>query len=202
MTIRSTERRVRLALFAAALVASPGAAAAQAPAAPPRWEAGLALGYGTVEITSREGRGGGRGALAMDFRIARALARGTRVSVELGGWAMEYANIWDPAKGESVSGLSVGLQVTPVRAWPLFVEAGAGLITYTNHHPLEFGSDGTGWRAAVGYEVALPASFVLVPSVQRSGGRLRDIRNALVSETGLGYSVTSVRVALLRRWGR
>jgi hypothetical protein len=200
--VRSDWRVMMALLFvaSASLVARP--VQAQEAEGPKPWWIGFLMGYGSTELTSDLGRGGNMGTLTMAFSGGRSFGQRLRVGFEIGGWLLESGDLWDPSKGESLSQAAVIAQLAPVADLPLFVEAGAGLTMYTNHRPLEFGSWGAGWMVGAGWAFDLSQTLRLVPSVNANGGRLRDIDNALVTETGLRYSVWGVRLGLRKDFGR
>ena len=162
----------------------------------------LQMGYAATALTSDVGRGGPKGTFTMAFCGGRALGERVRVGLELGGWLLEASDVWDPSTGESVSQMALIVQVSPLARSTLYVEGGVGITTYTNHRPPEFGGRGTGWSCGAGWNARLPRSIRLVPSVNLSGGRLRDIENVLVVERGLRYAVWDVRLGLIKDFGR
>jgi hypothetical protein len=201
--VSGIDRRIVLALLfvVSASVVTRQAQAQGAEGLRPWWVE-LQMGYGSTELTSDLGRAGHKGTFTLAFRGGRSFGERLRVGLELGGWLLEAGNIWDPSKGERVSQVAVIAQLRPVVDLPLFVEAGAGLAYYTNNRPLEFGSRGTGWTVGAGWGFSLTRTVHLAPSVNVSGGRLRDIDNVLVSETGLRYSAWDLRLGLTKDFGR
>ena len=191
---------IALILVATSSVVTEEVKAQEAEGSDPWWVE-FQLGYGSTELISDLGRGGNRGAATIASRGGRAFGERFRMGLEIGGWLLESGDIWDPSEGESLSDIALIAQLTPFTDLPLFAEAGAGLTMYTNNQPLEFGSWGAGWTVGAGWPFIISRTFRFVPTVHASVGFLRDIDNALTTETGLGYTAFDLRLGLMKEFG-
>lgn len=207
-------RFVRSGLAALGLVLMPalGAAPLAAQSArdstvarpPGPWFAGLSLGYGSLHLTSDQRSGDARSVFVMGFRGGRAINERLRVGIDIGGWLLEPGDVWDPSQGESVSVFGAFAQLFPIAGVPFYAELGGGSASYTDNSPSDFDRRGTGWTLGAGYEWRSGGRFVLVPGVGVgvSGGRLGDISNGVLTETGLRYRAWDMRLTGLLRFGR
>ena len=171
------------------------------PGAPERqwfW-ASTQFGYGVLDKSSDQETHNQQGTFAMALDLGLTLNHHVRVGVQLNGWLLESYNVWDPAKGESVSQAFVITQVYPWSDCNAFVKAGVGRATYSNSGPLEFGSSGWGQTIGVGYDWPLGRGVSLTSTINYSQGGLGDVHNVLVTIYDRRYRVFDVGVGLTYR---
>jgi hypothetical protein len=158
--------------------------------------ADVQFGYGVVHRSSDQEPRQQQGTFALAFTLGGTLSRYVRLGGQLNGWLLEGFDVWDPAKGVSVSQALAIAQIYPWPARGLFLKVGAGRATYTNHHPFEFGSSGWGGTIGVGYNVLVGRRFALTPMVNYSGGSLGGVTNQIVTVQNRAYSVFDFGIAL------
>lgn len=159
-----------------------------------RWFIGIAPGYGRLRVDSDLGAVHAQGAFTLPFRVGRRLGDRLTIGVELVGWLIAPYDYNDPAKGASVSEATLFARFRPSARVPLFVEAGGGAASYTNHAPDAFDATGTGWWAGVGWTHRVRDGLRVVPSAHWSGGRFRDTRNVLIQRTGFRFDAWDLRL--------
>jgi hypothetical protein len=126
--------------------------------------ASLARSYSVTEATTQ-------GKFTMALRGGIALAPGILVGVELGGWTIQGADMWDPATGEAISTRFLIAQVYPLARRALFVRGGGGRVEYWNHRPGENGASGSAGIVGLGWDFPLGAAgFYVTPSIDYSRG--------------------------------
>lgn len=158
--------------------------------------ADVQFGYGVLDRSSDQEPHNRQGTFALAFTLGGTLSRYVLLGAELNGWLLEAYSLDDPAKGESVSQALAVVQVYPWPARGLFLKAGVGRATYTNHHPLEFGSSGWGEAIGVGYNWPIGKRISLTPVINYSRGNLGSVANQLVTIRNREYSVFDFGIAL------
>jgi hypothetical protein len=191
-------RSTRLAIVLGALIL-PGVAAPAEPATR-RWQFGLRLGYGALELAADQAPSRRLDTFAMSFDAGCDVTRHLYLGATLGGWLIEAYDWQDPAAGESVSQLLAVARLRPWAARGWFVQAGAGRATYTNHHP--YASGGSGWGRTLGAGCVCPVAtgLCLVPQVSFGGGGFGDVARPVAPVSGRRFEVWELAVALA--WGR
>jgi len=182
----------------ALLVAAPSAA--QQTEGEDRWWVSAGMGYGSVTLDDNQGGEASHGTFAMSFSGGYAFGPRFRLGLLLGGWLLEASDMWDPAKGESVSHFALLLQGQPMSRLPLVLEAGAGRAAYTNGAPDASNTGGWMWTAGVGYDVHLGRALRLTPSMHFATG-CYDSVDLPGSFSADAYSVGEARITAGWSWG-
>jgi hypothetical protein len=157
------------------------------------------LGYGLLDRFSDQEPHDEQGAFALAFTLGGTLNRHVRLAAQINGWLVEASDLYDPAKGASISQLFVIVQVYPWQARGAFLKVGAGRAIYTNHDPDVFGSSGWGQTVAVGYDLPVSGRFSLTPAINFSRGSLGHVDNVLVTVQNRRYRVFDFGIAVTYR---
>jgi hypothetical protein len=135
---------------------------------------GGSAGYGSVDVHTAEVSKDSYGTFALGFRGGYAVNPHAVIGIELNGWTLkpyDY-NGRDPAKGESVSNVSLFVNYFPLAEIPVYIAGGAGQLTYTNNSQEINGRDsGSSWFAGGGYEIPISKETMLVPQFRYSQGQ-------------------------------
>jgi hypothetical protein len=153
-------------------------------------------GYGSIERSSDQEQRSRHDGFALAFKLGGTVNRYVRLGAELNGWLLESYDLNDPAKGESVSQILAIVQAYPWPSRGLFLKAGAGRATYTNHRPFEFGSSGWGATLGVGYDLRAARKISVTPVANYSRGSLGGVENQLVNIRNRQYSALDFGVAI------
>jgi hypothetical protein len=190
-------RRV-LVVFSMVLMAGTSVFAQSKPERTGFW-ASVQVGYGLLDKFSDQEPHNEQGTLALALNLGGTLNRHLRLGAQINGWLVEASDLYDPAKGASISQIFVIAQVYPWSARGAFLKVGAGWAIYTNHHPDAFGSSGWGQTIAVGYDWPVSRRFSLTPAIDYSRGSLGDVDNVLVTVQNRRYRVFDFGIAVTYR---
>jgi hypothetical protein len=146
-----------LALCACGLLTSVQHAAAQnaglAEASSSGFWGGIDVGYARLSRLYSVSSASSEGQFTMALRGGIAIDPQLLLGIELGGWTIESADLWNPAKGEAISTRFLIAQYRPMEDSRFFLRGGGGSVVYWNHRPGEDGASGTGYFVGLGYDI-------------------------------------------------
>jgi len=189
--------RLRFALAPLALVpvlaVAPGpTVCAQQASAGRGWWAAIEMGHGWLTRSEDGAPSVRRGRFAMGFAGGATLSSWLRAGFVLRGWTLEASDVWDPAKGESVSEAGLEIRANPPAARGAWVTTTFARTTYTNHHPGDFTSSGWGAGLDVGVDLRVLSRLALAPVVSWHQGTLGEVHNLVLTSTGRRFHASSL----------
>ena len=189
------------ASFLALLLAAPRPATAQAAKVPLEVRHGLwidfGLGGGQVDYWSDQQPTASRTTVTMALRGGIVVAPALRLGIEVNGWGIEMADMWDPAQGVSVNETLLIAQLYPWPARNLYLKGGLGWGAFNTNHADDFGSSAFGAViAGVGYDIRLGRSISVTVAADYARGPMGSADARITTSTGRRFRAWSVNLGL------
>jgi hypothetical protein len=155
---------------ALAIVLAAAAASAAAAEDGTGFWGGVDVGVASLERTYSQTGSTRETEFAMAFRGGYAWDPRLLLGVELGGFTLQEAGIWEPDRGEAIQTFYAIVHWFPGAASKFFLRAGFGYVSYWNNRPGETDANGSGYVLGAGYELTRWGEWRLAPIVEFAGG--------------------------------
>lgn len=137
---------------------------------------GLEMGVGLLELSRNNLPADRTDRFAMGFYGGYSPFRWLRAGLNLNGWLIEpFGYDYDPSKGVSIGNTFGQIELFPFRKLNFLINLEGGVSTYTNMHPDEFTTRGTGVKFGLGYEHDVARNLGLSLIVNYGAGRFNDV---------------------------
>lgn len=142
---------------------------------------GTSLGYGSINYEHKDIRAS-EDSFAFGLQAGYAITPNIIVGLEANGWTIEAFNNYvcyyyyyydydEPSKGESISNISMFLDVFPFNNSPFYITGGVGKGYYEKYGRYDYYEDeGPTWFLGCGYEFPITNSITYAPQFRYSKG--------------------------------